>query len=177
MRPATVLLGALFAVACTKSSTPSDKPAAALDASAGAEPAAETRSDAMSTSKDPNAPQPSFERGAAITPSAELVAWLDQQGKRLVRLPVTLVLSATGSVATATIGVNGEADPIGFQVSDLGMGLSLKDRLRKVCKPGGTCTVWLVGSWNSGRLDVRKLDGEIAADQLAGATHAEVAVE
>jgi len=129
------------------------------------------------TTKDPNAPAPSFERGAAITPSADLLAWLDQQ-TRPVRLPMTLVLSATGGVATATIGVNGEPDPITVELSDLGMGLSLKDRLRKVCKPGGTCTVWLVGKWSSGkRLEVKKLDGEIAAGQAAGATHAEVAVE
>src|SRR5688572_27999 len=104
MRPGSILLGALFAVACSKSSPPSETPAGsdARDAAA-AQP---QRSDAMTT-KDPNAPAPSFARGAAITPSADLLAWLDQQA-RPVRLPMTLVLSATGGVATATIGVNGE---------------------------------------------------------------------
>ena len=176
MRFSPVLLGALFAVACSKSSPSSEAPAVA-DArdAASAEPPIDQRSDAMSTSKDPNAPAPSFQRGAAITPSADLLAWLDQQGARQVRLPMTLTLTATGAVATATIGAGGEADPIAVELSDLGMGLSLKDRLRKVCKPEGTCTVWLVGTWSSGkRLQVRKLDGEVAA---GAATHAEVAVE
>lgn len=179
MRPGSVLLGALFAVACSKSSPPSETPVGsdARDAALSAEPRIDQRSDAMTT-KDPNAPAPSFARGAAITPSADLLAWLDQQGARQVRLPMTLTLSATGAVAPAAIGVNGEADPIAVELSDLGMGLSLKDRLRKVCKPGGTCTVWLVGKWSSGqRLEVKKLDGEIAAGQAAGATHAEVATE
>jgi hypothetical protein len=175
MRLGSVLLGALFAVACSKSSPSSETPAMAdaRDAASAAEPP-DQRSDAMSTSKDPNAPAPSFERGAAITPSADLLAWLDQQ-TRQVRLPMTLTLTATGAVATATIGVGGEADPIAVELSDLGMGLSLKDRLRKVCKPGATCTVWLVGKWSSGnRLQVGKLDGEVGS---GGATHAEVAVE
>jgi hypothetical protein len=179
MRLGPVLLGAVLAVACSKSSPSSETPAMS-DARDAAPPAVaiDQRSDAMSTSKDPNPPAPSFERGAAITPSADLLAWLDQQGSRQVRLPMTLVLSSSGSVATATIGVGGEPDPIVVELSDLGMGLSLKDRLRKVCKPGATCTVWLVGKWSSSkRLEVRKLDGEIAADQLAGATHAEVAAE
>ena len=180
MRLLPALLAAVSAAACTKSPAPSEAPAPARDASAEVEPVVEPRSDAMTMNKDPNAPTPSFERGPAITPAGELVAWLDQQDKRLVRLPVTLTLSATGAVASATFGVNGEPDARGFELSDHQMGISLKDRLRKVCKPGGTCAVWLVGQWSPGDkplLNVRKLDGAIAPDQLAGATHAEVAVE
>lgn len=175
MRLHGFLLGTLLAVACA-SSPSSEKPAAVREAGAGAEPVVETRSDAMATSKDPNSPPPTSERGPAITPATELVAWLDQQGKGLVRLPVTLVLAATGSVETATLGVNGEADAVSVAVSDHQMGISLKDRLRKHCKPGGTCTVWLVGQWagdGKAKLDVRRLDGVIGPDELAGATHAE----
>jgi hypothetical protein len=156
MRSPPVLLGALLAVACSKSPPPPpETPASTVDAV----PAPDTRSVAMSMK---------------ITPSADLLAWLDQQSGRAVRLPVTLTLSATGGVASATIGVNGEPDAVAFQVSDLGMGISLKDRLRKVCKPGGTCAVWLIGTWNGGTMSVRKMDGAIDDAQRGAATDAEV---
>lgn len=118
-------------------------------------------------------PTSTFTRGAPIAPSTELRTWLDAQTAPL-RLPFTLALSKAGGVATATIGVGGEADPIEVKLSDLQMGVSLKDRLRKVCKPGETCRVWLVGTWGRGQslFNVKKLDGAIA--DPATATHAEV---
>lgn len=128
----------------------------------------------MSMQKDPNAPQPSFGPSVPLTPSTELVAWLDAQGDKLVRLPFTLVLNKLGGVETATIGVNGEADALTVKLSDLQMGISLKDRLRKVCKPGGTCAVWLVGTWGD-VFNVRKMDGAVA--DVKAATHAEAVVE
>jgi hypothetical protein len=150
MRLVAILAG--LALSCANSSPPSPPP----------EP-----SEMPST--DTTTPPP-------ITPSRELVAWLDAQGDQLVRLPFTLVLSKMGGVETATIGVNGEPDAVTVKLSDLAMGISLKDRLRKVCKPGETCAVWLVGKWAAGesRLDVRKMDGAI--DDPGAATHAALAV-
>ena len=180
MRPFPIFLGLMLATTgCPSSVTTPQRPSDEVTFDAGAGPAearSDARSDAMPMNMDPNAEAPRFTPGPALTPSTDLVAWLDQQGNHLVRLPFTLVLSGSGSVATAAIGVNREPDAVTVTLSDLQMGISLKDRLRKVCKPGGTCAVWLIGTWAAGaaRLDVRTMDGTVA-DPTA-ATHAEVEV-
>lgn len=126
----------------------------------------------MPINKDPSAPRLRFTRGAALSPTGDLVAWLDRQSA-LVRLPCTLTLTPSGGIATATLGASA-SDTVAVTLTDLAMGVSLKDRLRQVCTPGGTCTVWLIGRWACGeaQLDVREMDG--AVDDVAAAIHAEV---
>lgn len=128
----------------------------------------------MPTAKTPDPSAPRFERGPAVAPSAELVAWLDAHADRVLRVPVTITLGPGGSIQGAVIGVNGEPGPVVVELSDLQMGISLKDRLRKVCKGGGACAVWLIGRWSAGSalLNVRALDGAVA--EPAAATHVEV---
>lgn len=183
MRSLGLVVPALVAASCSKAAPPVSAPADAprppppiIDAEPAPAPAVDARSDSMPTSMNPDPAQPTFSRGAPIAPSEALVTWLDAQ-TAAVRLPFTLVLSKAGGVATATIGVGGEAEPIEVKLSDLQMGVSLKDRLRKVCKPGETCQVWLVGTWGRGQrlFNVKKLDGAIADPSTA--THAEVEAE
>jgi hypothetical protein len=105
--------------------------------------------------KTPHVPR-HFSAGPPIAPLEDLVIWLDDHADRIVRLPVTIWLSANRlGIARATVG--GEAG-MELALDDAAMGVSLLDRLRARFPEQTTCPVWLDGRW--------RLPGE--PDQLAG---------
>jgi len=82
-----------------------------------------------------------FTRGPALSPPDALRAWLEQQGDRTVRLPVTLVLEAPHRIASARVG------ELPVTLDDSALGISLVDRLRQACPGQGECRVRLEGRW------------------------------
>ena len=116
------------------------------------------------------APAHRFVRGAALSPGSLLIAWLDQAGTLIVKLPVVLT-HTLGGVADARI--SGESLPIELDTS--GLGVALDDRLAGLgLAVDATGAVWLEGRWNGGTLIVSRVGDLIAPDALAGITHAEL---
>lgn len=96
-----------------------------------------------------------FVAGPALTPSAPLLAWLQQQGRdKQVRLPVVITFGNPGrfSIGSAHVGVAAGAPPadaIRLKLDGTTLGVSLVDRVRGKCadKKQMTCVLWLDGTW------------------------------
>lgn len=125
--------------------------------------------------------QPTFEKGVALSPADKLVAWMEAQqrdGKpRLLRLPIVLPQGTIGfDIAKARIGT--AADAVEVYANDGALGIGLADRGAKACGEAATCAFRVEGYWRGKQLgglqfDVMKAE-HLPADQLAGATFAEV---
>jgi hypothetical protein len=115
-----------------------------------------------------------FTRGHALSPPAALRAWLDQQGKKLVRAPVTVDTDPLGSVRGARLG------ELAVTLDDSALGISLADRLRHACPDAATCRVWLEGLWDASNpaeptLRLRRFVREVQGSEPADAVEVEVA--
>ncbi|MEW5741944.1 MAG: hypothetical protein AB1938_23720 [Myxococcota bacterium] len=83
-----------------------------------------------------------FQRGPALAPPDALVSWLNQQGRRLVRLPVIILVEQPGRVRNARLG------DVAIALDDSALGISLADHVRRSCPGAPTCHVWLEGLWD-----------------------------
>lgn len=124
----------------------------------------------------------SFVRGAAVSPAAALITWLDAQKlgdqPRLLRLPVVLQRGQTG-FSTRGAKIGGGADAVEIYVNDAALGIGVAQQARSLCPTEPTCAVWLEGYWRGKQddaytFDAMKLHAPIAADAVAAASHAEV---
>jgi hypothetical protein len=107
---------------------------------------------------------PSYVRGPAVANSAELVAWLATQARR-VRLPV---------VIDPRSPTHGYVGPLAIELDDTALGISLADRVRSL--GGDRCALWLEGRWTRAQgsryvLAIVHVGERIAV--VATATHAE----
>jgi len=89
-----------------------------------------------------------FASGPAVTPSAPLLAWLENDVKpadprKRIKLPVTLNFDALG-FGDCFVGA-GE-DKLLIQIDDTAMGISLLEQVRDA---DTGCTLWLEGYWGS----------------------------
>lgn len=157
---------ALAVVACSGTpppSAPPERPVVGAGAPAdatGAEP----------TMNKPGLP-PLYEVGAPLAPAAALRAWLDDQPPTTTyRLPVELTVSVLG-VTGAALGF--AADRLPVKVNDSALGESLADRVAGLCgEDAETCALWLHGTWSAGVFRVVRVEGRVADDERATATHA-----
>lgn len=96
-----------------------------------------------------------FVPGPALTPSAPLLAWLQEQGRdKRLRLPVVITFANAGrfSIGSAHVGVApGEApgDAINLKLDGSGLSIALVDQVRTRCsdKKQMSCALWLEGVW------------------------------
>ncbi len=88
-----------------------------------------------------------FVAGPRITPTAELLAWLQTpaQPRRRIRLPVVVEFDELG-IRDCFVG--DDDDRLAIRIDDTALGISLVDRLRGD-HPGGRCVVWLEGYWGA----------------------------
>lgn len=114
-------------------------------------------------------PAPEFVVAQALSPRAELLAWLDSQAATtLLRVPVELEVSVLG-VGGAALGFGD--DRLEVKINDSALGESLADHAQSWCSDQRTCAMWVWATWNDGILRVTKAEGPIAAADRAGATH------
>lgn len=110
-----------------------------------------------------------FVVGAAALPAAALLAWLERQGGRRLRLPVVLARGPVGfRLGEARVG--GEADALTIRCSDSALGIGLDERARYAAGEAPTCALWLEGFWRGGEgrvFAVVKVCEPIAAEALA----------
>jgi len=179
-----VAMAVLLALAACPRGAPSpatDKPGSSQ---LGVDPSGSNQGSAAVTdmTKRPDPAGGAFVPGAAVTPAAALIAWLDAQQRdgqpRLIRLPIVL---ARGSVGWSTRGakIGGAADAVEIFVNDAALGIGLADKAHMLCKADASCAVWLVGYWrgkqdDAYQFDVVKIGERITADAIAAAGHAEV---
>ncbi|HEU0029321.1 MAG TPA: hypothetical protein VFQ53_01725 [Kofleriaceae bacterium] len=130
--------------------------------------------------------KPSFERGVALTPASQLVAWLEQQKRgtepRLVRVPIVMPKGQYGYDQQATkLGTAPDAPAV--MIDDTALGISLAMKARKCT--GDVCAFlveayWLgkttdgIGDGKRNVLKVVKADNPLSPEALAAITHAEV---
>jgi hypothetical protein len=114
---------------------------------------------------------PLYEVGAPLAPAAALRTWLDEQPPTTTyRLPVELTVSVLG-VTGAALGF--AADRLPVKVNDSALGESLADRVAGLCgEDAETCALWLHGTWSAGVFRVVRVEGRVADDERATATHA-----
>lgn len=117
---------------------------------------------------------PLFEVGEPLSPAVALRAWLDgQPPSTTYRLPVDLTVSVMG-VTGAALGFSD--DRLTVKIDDGALGESLADRAAGLCgEDVEQCALWLRGTWADGVLRVVKVEGRVADDERATATHALVA--
>jgi hypothetical protein len=172
MTRALVKVAALVVLAACNGSKGTTPPRHKLTEDAGGS------ADVKMTSSSPGG----FVRGAAIAPTAGLIAWLDGQqldgAPRLVRLPVVLARRGPRfSTAGARVGLASDALTVFLDDSKLGIGLA--DRARTACKDADTCALWVEGYWRGQQdgdytFEVRAVRDAITPDAVAAASHAEV---
>lgn len=93
--------------------------------------------------------------GPALTPSAPLLAWLQEQGRETrLRLPVVISFSNPGRFAVGSAHVGTEPGPapddaIKLKLDGTGLSVSLVEQVRARCpdKKTMTCVLWLDGIW------------------------------
>lgn len=107
---------------------------------------------------------PAYVRGPAVSDSAELVAWLATQARR-VRLPVVIDRRSPA---------HGYVGPLEIELDDTALGISLADRLRAI--GGDRCALWLEGRWTraqGSRYVLAIVNVGERIESVAAATHAE----
>lgn len=92
-----------------------------------------------------------FTRGPDLEPSAALTAWLGAQGRRLVRIPVEILVEGPGRTRNARLGT------LALALEDSALGISLADHVRRTCPDAATCRAWLEGYWDPSTPDVPTL--------------------
>jgi len=104
----------------------------------------------MSENKVPR-PEIAMSPGVALTPRTELLAWLDAQADKLVRVPLELVAGDAG-LHVARIG------ELEVRTLDLALGIGLADRARTLFGDGPMGAVWVDGYWHSHHGELHHFD-------------------
>ncbi len=124
--------------------------------------------------KKPDGGPAAFDHGTTTSPAPKLLAWLDGQKGKKLRVPVILSAGMTGwKTRGAKLGSAADAPEIYCNDAPLGIGLSM--RVTKLCGPaaqGKTCAVWLVGTWRGKVDDSYQLDVTNVGDAIADAATA-----
>ena len=95
------------------------------------------------------------ERGPTLEPPAALVAWLEEAGDAVLRLPLTMREQG------AQLGT------LAVEVDDSALGIDLADRVRQACPGGQPCRVWVEGRWKRGTVQVLHFARAVGADEAA----------
>jgi hypothetical protein len=121
----------------------------------------------MSGNKVPR-PEIAMSPGVPLAPRAELLAWLDAQAEKLVRVPLVLVRGDVG-LRGARIG------ELEVQTQDMALGMGLADRARSLLGDAAEGAVWADGYWHSlhgdhFQFDVVHVGAVLTPAELATAT-------
>ena len=112
----------------------------------------------------------------SIYPADQLLAWLEQNKDKAVRLPVLVTLKPNKmNVATATVG--DKPDALAIKAADNTMGVPIAGKWGQFCSAGDTCMLLLEGVWVGGetkKLQVREVVKAIPDSERAAATSAEL---
>jgi len=118
-------------------------------------------------------PRPEFVVAQALSPSADLLAWLARQPPtQLLRVPIDLDVSVLGARGAA-LGFAGDRAQV--KINDSALGESLADHAQMWCANQKSCAMWVWANWLDGGLRVTKAEGPIAAADRGAATHIYVA--
>ncbi|MBA3500320.1 MAG: hypothetical protein M4D80_34205 [Myxococcota bacterium] len=113
----------------------------------------------------------------SIYPADQLLAWLEQNKDKEVRLPVLVTLKPNKmNVATATVG--DKPDALEIKAADNTMAVPIAGKWGQFCGSGESCMLLLEGVWVGGetkKLQVREVVKAIPDADRAGATSAELA--
>ncbi len=124
-----------------------------------------TKKSSMETTSD-------FIPGPEITPSNELLNWLNSQAEKMgdkrkrMRLPVVIQLDPTYRDRVTEAYIGGESgtrseDKIFLDLDDSGMSMGLIRQLKGLCnQEASTCGVWLEGYWGSLLVEDSENDSE-----------------
>ena len=112
----------------------------------------------------------------SIYPADQLLAWLEQNKDKEVRLPVLVTLKPNKmNVATATVG--DKPDALAIKAADNTMAVPIAGKWGQFCGAGDTCMLLLQGVWVGGeakKLQVREVVKAIPDGERAAATAAEL---
>lgn len=86
-----------------------------------------------------------FEDGPTTTPADAALRWLEDAGRRRLRIPV--VLDRSGLGITARLGVADDAPKL--RLDSGALSLTLDEHVADVCGTREHCTVWLEGTWGA----------------------------
>ena len=112
----------------------------------------------------------------SIYPADQLLAWLEQNKDKEVRLPVLVTLKPNKmNVGSATVGDKLEA--LAIKVADNTMAVPIAGKWGQYCSGGDTCMLVLQGVWVGGetkKLQVRDIVKAVPEAERAAATSAEL---
>lgn len=118
-------------------------------------------------------PTPEFAIAQPVSPSPDLLAWLDAlPADTVLRVPVEVQISVLG-IGGAKVGFG--ANPLEVKVNDSALGESLADRAQGWCGDHATCAMWVWATWRDRTLRVTNAESAIAAADRAHATHLYIA--
>ena len=112
----------------------------------------------------------------SIYPADQLLAWLEQNKDKEVRLPVLVTLKPNKmNVASATVG--DKPDALAIKAADNTMAVPIAGKWGQFCSSGDTCMLLLQGVWVGGemkKLQVREVVKAIPDGERAAATSADL---
>jgi hypothetical protein len=150
------LLAVCLLAACS-SSTPSTK----TNGSGSATP---VQKDAAMAAQD----------SVSIYPADQLLAWLEQNKDRELRLPVLVTIKPNRmNIGSATVG--DAADALAIKAADNTMAVPIAGKWAQFCPSGDTCMLELTGVWVGGetkKFQVRDVVKAIPEGERAAATSA-----
>ena len=113
----------------------------------------------------------------SIYPADQLLAWLEQNKDKEVRLPVLVTIKPNRmNVKSATVG--DAADALAIKAADNTMGVPIAGKWGQFCPSGDTCMLLLKGVWVGGeakQFQVREVIKAIPDGERAAATSARLA--
>jgi len=106
--------------------------------------------------------------GVPLGSREELLAWLDAQAEKLIRVPL-MVASGDLGLSSVTIG------PLEVKTEDMALGIGLADRARTLFGDAPSGAVWADGYWHTlhgdhFQFDVVHVGAVLTPDELATAT-------
>ena len=113
-----------------------------------------------------------YVQGIALDAAPALVAWLEQLGDRVVKLPVLVDYDGVNYANAQVVGVG-----LTIALDDGALGVGLADRVRIAGNSSGqawlpTVAIWLEGKWQAGRLRIDRAGQAMAPSELSDASHA-----
>jgi len=113
---------------------------------------------------------------ASIYPADQLLAWLEQNKDKEVRLPVLVTIKPNRmNVKSATVG--DKPDALVIKAADNTMSVPIAGKWGQYCSSGDTCMLVLQGVWVGGenkQLQVREVVKAVADGDRSMATSAEL---
>ena len=112
----------------------------------------------------------------SIYPADQLLAWLEQNKDKEVRLPVLVTFRPNRmNVKSATVG--DQPDALAIKAADNTMAVPIAGKWGQFCGSGDTCMLILQGIWVGGELkllQVREVVKAVPEAERAAATSAEL---